>query len=81
MSKDKRRRMELKAFISANMKNNSMYSRLLEKMDDLPSEYIEELYAKLEAIGPVKALGKQGMAEDAIKQLEKMIESSLRYHE
>jgi len=81
MYRDKRRKTELKTFISVNMTNNPKFNELLAKIDTLPSEYIDELYTKLEMIGPLKAMGMQGMIDKATKELKEMIESSLRYHE
>lgn len=81
MSRDKRRRTELKTFISENMAKNPKFNELLAKIDTLPSEYIDELYTKLEMIGPLKAMGMQAMIDKSTKELKNMIELSLRYNE
>jgi hypothetical protein len=81
MSRDKRRRTELKKFISATMADNPRFDELLAKMDSLPSEYIEELYMKLEVMKPLESMQMQAMVDKASKELKSMIELSLRYHE
>jgi len=81
MSRDKRRRTELKTFISENMAKNPKFNELLAKIDTLPPEYIGELYTKLEMIGPLKAMGMQAMIDKSTKELKNMIELSLRYNE